>query len=153
VEEIASNAVALDDEISLCRPRYIGLVGLHSARALIADDIDMEWAHGLPFKGLRREAVSMPLYHPAAGLHQPAIGAKIAYDFAQFGRMVRGEKLSTGHLAVATTTQYSEVEDDIEGAVPVVAPYGPVCAMDTEGNVDNPWCASFSAKVGTGVVV
>lgn len=86
----------------------------------------------------------MPLYHPAAGLHQPSLQAKIAHDFRQFGALIKREPLPTGHLHDPYPGYYYEEKTPggwTEGAI------------DTEGSVDRPWCFSASGAPGCAIVV
>src|SRR5215831_3101404 len=94
--EVDRDITVLRRELVRVHPTYIGCVGLWSTRALLDPETDMEWAHGLAFP--TATATLMPLIHPAAGLHHPADAIKIAWDFEQFGKMVRGEQMPMGHL-------------------------------------------------------
>src|SRR5437899_9290662 len=66
-QEIERDRPLLIEELKKVKPKFIGAVGRFAARELIGQDIDMEWAHGLPFYTTHRTV--MPLYHPAYGLH------------------------------------------------------------------------------------
>jgi len=151
-EEVKEFLPEMWREIEQVQPQFIGLVGLHSARALLGPEIEMEWSHGLAFpvamKDLEYVQYAMPLYHPAAGLHMPSVAAKIQWDFTQFGKLVRGEKLPTGHLADAypdalyqeSKTYLNLNRDAYTGA-------------DTEGTVAKPWGMSVTSCAGTAAVV
>lgn len=139
--EVERDWPLLEAEIVRVRPRYIGLMGLWSARAFLGPEVDMEWAHGLAFPLVYASRFCMPLYHTAAGLHQPATAVKIAYDFRQFGQLckelpVRMYREDTGRVS------YSE---DMVKLAPVVA-------MDTEGSAERPWCVSYSVRPGVASV-
>ena len=98
--------------------------------------------------GATRLISVMPVYHAAAGLHQPAIAAKVAYGFTEFGRMCKGEPMPRGHLTDlwADRTEYSECKrrDNIIDYI---------SGVDTEGSVERPWCLSWSATAGHGRVL
>jgi uracil-DNA glycosylase family 4 len=147
VAEIERDIPLLQQELRLCRPHYIGLLGRVAVDTLMpwVEDFDMYWGHGLMFGwqapwGWTR---LMPIYHPAAGMHQTSIQGATAWDFEQFGRMVRGE-LSGYHEDRVTEARYEECYIGM----------GPCdgAAVDTEGSVRHPWCVSWSNRAGTGYV-
>jgi hypothetical protein len=132
-------------EVAAVNPDFVGLVGYHSAKAGLLQFVDMETHHGLCFPSDKRSCLVMPLYHPAAGLHQPRYAAQIAWDFGEFGKMVRGEEMPMGHLQDACRlTMYRE----LQGASSVG-----LVAVDTEGSPEAPWCVSLSTRAGSGGVV
>lgn len=145
-DEIERDKPVLKQELLQCRPRYIGLLGKFAVKVMLPAvlDYDQYWGHGLMFMckmpwGWVR---LMPLYHPAAGMHQTSIQGATAWDFEQFGRMVRGESvLEYRHMPQPGV--YREAG---------MTPYGPV-AIDTEGSAARPWCLSYSNKAGEGWVV
>lgn len=144
--EVERDMPLLIEEIKAVRPRFVGLLGLIATRALLGPDMDMDWAHGLHFPGNSRPYTCMPLYHPAAGLHQPNLAARVAWDFAQFGKLVRGEALPTGHLADPhPSPEYLETAG--------MHSTGGSMALDTEGSAELPWCVSASCWAGAGRVV
>jgi uracil-DNA glycosylase family 4 len=88
----------------------------------------------------------MPIIHVAAGLHRPRYAAQIAWGFEQFGRMIKGEEMPSGHLRdIESNPLYKELESFIvkKGVV----------GMDTEGTVEAPWCLSASDMEGCGAVI
>ena len=135
------------EEVERVRPRYIGLMGLWAARAFLGAEIELEWAHGLafPLKWEMGEFWVMPLIHTAAALHHLPTMGRIAWDFEQFGKMCRGEKMPMGHLRDGYPEPfYREVK--VGGVVPLLA------GVDTEGSVAHPWCLSYSVEPGSGGV-
>lgn len=143
-EEIERDAPLLKEEIDTVQPQYVGLVGLYSARAFLGPDLDLDWAHGLMWPRGYLPYDLMPVYHPAAGLHLPQNAARCAWDFEQFGRMVRREPLPVHHLSDTVIGHYSSVTDiQIESTM----------GCDTEGTPDAPWCFSLSSRPGKGVVL
>jgi uracil-DNA glycosylase len=146
LEEIERDTPALREELLRCHPRYIGLLGKFATVTLIpwVDDLDMYWAHGLMF-GWQAPwgwCNMMPMYHPAAGMHQTSIQGSTAWDFERFGQMVRGE-LTTCWTDRTPDSAYTECEiGPVDGA-----------AVDTEGSVRHPWCLSWSDRAGNGFVV
>jgi uracil-DNA glycosylase family 4 len=150
-EEIERDWPDLIAEIDTVKPRYIGLVGLYAARAVLGQGLDLDWSHGLhfPLRGnrallLHQDATAMCLIHVAAGLHVPAMAAKIAYDFTQLGKLCRGEALPVGHLADShPSPSYTETESALVLGT---------AAVDTEGSVAAPWCMSYAVKPGSAKV-
>jgi uracil-DNA glycosylase family 4 len=152
-EEILRDTPELNRELHAAGPHYVCAMGLYAARWFLGDDIEMEWANGLAFPhfhtwadGTGAEMVVMPVYHAAAGLHQPAIAAKVAWGMEQFGKMCRGEKMPTGHLRDNARMEYAESKRR-----DLVIDYR--VAVDTEGSVEHPWCLSWSNSDGHGQVV
>jgi uracil-DNA glycosylase len=153
-EEIAQDEHFLFDELREVKPKYIGLVGRYAARYFLWNDLEMEWAHGLPFYGRAHGLMltsMMPLYHPAFGLHSPGMTPLVWSDFQAFSRMVKGERMSTSHLIDACPdTHYERLSGDL-----LLEPFigsGPIY-IDTEGTPDKPWGLSFTQKPGEGYVI
>ena len=144
-DEIHEHWARVKAETDSVNPDYVGLMGIHAVRAgLSVPDIDMDWAHGLMFLSESRSCQIMPLTHVAAGLHQPRYAAQIAHDFTQFGRMIRGDDMPTGHWADACP-------DPIYSECLSIVPDRDV-AVDTEGSPSAPWCVSASVRPGEGCV-
>lgn len=146
-EEIEADAPELGAELRQCRPTYIGLLGRWAVSVLLPSvpDFEMYWGHGLAFDwrapwGWCR---LMPLYHPAAGMHRTSIQGATAWDFEQFGRMVRGD--SVGQYK--GTYQPTNVRTELLVSWPLAV------AVDTEGSVRRPWCLSYSNQSGNAAVV
>ncbi len=79
-DEIAACAPYLDEQIEAIQPRVIVTLGRHSmARWFPTEKISR--IHGQP----RRfgEYVVVPMYHPAAALHQPALKSIVEQDMAK----------------------------------------------------------------------
>lgn len=133
--EVERDRPELMNEIARVRPQYIGLMGLWSARTFLGPALDMEWAHGLAFPLVYAARFCMPLYHTAAGLHQPATAAKIAYDFTQFGCLCKEQPVRMYREDMGRVS-YSEDMLTLADTV----------AMDTEGSVERPWCVSYSVR-------
>lgn len=88
------------EEVQRTQPKYVMALGSWSTRAFLGYGFELDWCNGLHFP-LQWECCKftvMPVIHTAAGLHQPNIAGKIAHGFRQFGALIRGETLPTGHL-------------------------------------------------------
>ena len=79
-EEIAACQSYLDRQIALIKPKVIVTLGRYSmARAFPNEKISV--IHGKPRKV--GEIVYVPMFHPAAALHQPALRKTVEEDFAR----------------------------------------------------------------------
>jgi uracil-DNA glycosylase family 4 len=159
-DEIRRDTVELERELKAVQPQYILAMGLYSARWFLGPDVELEWCNGLVFPFVFpwnpiMQVYIMPVFHAAAGLHQPSIAAKVAWGFEQFGKLCHGEEMPTGHLLdLDTSPRYfdwtdngihpmgeSKVKFELENH------FGEV-AIDTEGSVEHPWCLSASIEPG-----
>jgi DNA polymerase len=79
-EEIAACQPYLDRQIALIKPKVIVTLGRYSmARAFPYEKISV--IHGKPRKV--GEIVYVPMFHPAAALHQPSLRKTVEDDFAR----------------------------------------------------------------------
>jgi uracil-DNA glycosylase family 4 len=78
--ELAACRVHLKAQLEVIRPRVVCTLGRIAAQALIDRSLSISREHGRP----RRigEALYVPLYHPAAALHQQRLGATLEADMA-----------------------------------------------------------------------
>lgn len=105
--------------------------------------------HG--YLGGARSFYVLPVVHPAAGLHQPAMAAQTAYDLAQLSIVLH--KLPSALEAMcwrpATPGVYQMMSSTYIGPA---LQFGQEAGLDTEGSVEKPWGYSMSWEPGTGVV-
>lgn len=84
-DEIAACQSFLDRQIALIKPKVIVTLGRYSmARAFPNEKISA--IHGRPRK--IGEIVYVPMFHPAAALHQPALRKTVEEDFAKLPRIL-----------------------------------------------------------------
>ena len=84
-EEIAACQSYLDRQIALIKPKVIVTLGRYSmARAFPNEKISA--IHGKPRKV--GDIVYVPMFHPAAALHQPALQKTVEEDFARLPRIL-----------------------------------------------------------------
>jgi len=154
--EIAACGKILDQEIININPKYIATLGRYSTRYFLGDDANLERVHGVPIE--RNGRIIIPIYHPAAGMHNTTLMTQIADDFTALGRLVRGQ-IKLGAII-------DEYPDPIyRVATPrSLAGYlaeSDVVAIDTESVKDDvrpwrggmrPWCISISTHPGTALV-
>lgn len=154
--DIARDSHALSEELSRVSPKWIGLIGA-TAVHVFASDIDLEWAHGIPFK-----PGFMPIYHPAYGLYLPDQMPLVAYDFQQFALMCRGKIEPTSLVDKYPDPIYVELGDNLDLGQSFCAEHGLAyltfepaqkVAIDTEGWWWNPWGLSFCAEPGLAYVI
>jgi len=80
----------LDMEVSIVNPSIIVALGAYAARFLLgSNEFTMEHGHGIPVD--KGDCIILPVYHPAAGLHQSRLMRFVQDDFAVLGRLVAGE--------------------------------------------------------------
>ena len=96
VAEIEACSQLLTYEISIVKPRFIGVVGSVAMRFMFKTGNTMEKVHGFGHPILKDIAggltLIMPLYHPAFGLHNTTMIRHIMGDWTRFGKMVRGDE-------------------------------------------------------------
>jgi len=93
VGEIEACSQLLFRELQAVMPHYVGTVGRLATQWLLEDDsIKMEKVHGFGYSFHTGDALVMPLYHPAFGLHNTTMIRHIMEDWTRFGKMVRGDE-------------------------------------------------------------
>ena len=85
-EELAACAPYLDRQIQAIHPKVIVTLGRFSM-AKFVPNAKISQIHGQPFK-VRGQLV-VPMYHPAAALHQPSLRRVVEADFAQLPELIR----------------------------------------------------------------
>ena len=86
-EEIATCLPFLQAQLDAIRPRVIGALGTFATRVLLERREGISQLRGRTFavRGWR----VLPMYHPAAALHNGALRGEIAADFARLAQLVR----------------------------------------------------------------
>jgi uracil-DNA glycosylase family 4 len=94
----------------------------------------------------------LPVYHPAAGLHQPELAARTAYGFAQLSAILKTPWTEWGSRAwtPSGSGSYTEYDGTFAGGEAKPAPEQ---GLDTEGTPDAPWGVSLSWAPGHAQVV
>lgn len=131
------------------RPHWIITVGRIAGQVLAGPDFSVEMEHGIPrpinFHGL--EAIHIPAYHPAAGLHNPSKMILFLGDMIAAGNVVKGKISPHPPLDVlAGKESYQLLDKPIDTDANVVA-------IDTEWARGKPYCLSFSVKPGEAFVI
>lgn len=160
-EEIEACLPHLMDELFAIEPHVIGLLGGTAATALLGDSVDLEMDHGIPCPPppvtAYGDVTLLPLYHPAAGMHETRYMTQLQEDFTVLGRVLRGEEVSIPQDQWVGP-RYELLSGNRQGRRKLqgilTANPSPI-AIDTEtlGRNYNPWCLSFSVEEGTGYVI
>lgn len=131
----------LEKELAEVRPSIVCSLGRHSSRWFLGD-ISMEVSHGIPRWSDRAQAVVLPAYHPAAGLHNTALQGIVAWDFQQLRLLMDGQ-LEVG----AAQDEYPE-PDYAEFQEKSTVTKAKQVFLDTEGSVEKPWSYQISTRPG-----
>jgi uracil-DNA glycosylase family 4 len=141
--DIAQASIDMCKEIAHVNPVWIVSVGRLPTRYLLGD-VDMDWVHGIVH--IRGRRIVVPCVHPGAGLHNTEFQAKIAWDFAQLGKLLRNhDDIAWETCDPFQVTNYREAT--------VCHGLGKLAAVDTEGSVSKPWCVSVSNNSGTATML
>jgi uracil-DNA glycosylase family 4 len=156
-EDIERDEQELIEELLRVRPRWVGALGRVATRWLCGDQLDMEssWSLAYPFNGrvadrLRTlgagawvdECRVVPLYHPAAGLHNTDLSAYVWRGIEIFSEYVHERLPATVPVDLFPTPSYT---DDLSEARRM---RGGVVACDTEGLPGRVWGGSLSSEPG-----
>jgi len=150
-EDLERDSLLLLDEFRRVCPRLVITMGRHSTRYFLGD-VSMDDVHGLPwtidFHG--RGITVFPLYHIAAGFHNPEISGYVSYDFQQleayFDGKLTARRLYDDPFKEPSYTEITELSQII------IDPSKPI-AIDTEGYPRAPWSLQFSQDAGRASII
>ena len=93
-EEIEACRDYLLSQIALIQPEVVCTLGRFAAQTLVDPAISITREHGRP----RRVSgmLYVPIYHPAAALHQPQLASALEEDFAQLEALLRSDSEGDG---------------------------------------------------------
>lgn len=81
-------------ELGLASPRVVATLGAAATRYFLGEEFTtMDHLHGIPIQ--QDKWTLLPVYHPAAALHQTSLARQVNEDFRVLGRLVRGGKVET----------------------------------------------------------
>lgn len=155
-EDLARDEPVLITELQRVKPIVIATMGRHATRWFLGD-VDMDDVHGLPwllpthdkFTPLP-ECTVFPLYHIAAGFHNPEISSFVTYDFTQLAAYFAGElKARLLYDDPCPSPAYIEITNPADIRLD---PRLPV-ALDTEGYPSRPWSLQYSQHPGTAYII
>ena len=91
-DEIEACLIHLRRELEEQKPKFIACAGRFATRTILQQDVDMEQVHGIPFRtsvwGF--DTTVVPVYHPAAGLHNTFEMSLIMNDFISLKGVMMG---------------------------------------------------------------
>lgn len=172
-EEVALWGEVLRQEVRDCEPQVIVAVGAFAARWFLGEGARMESCHGRVFhagaldpdradrarSGIR-DALVMPVYHPAAGLHSAEMKPTIAGDYEALSRVVKslmrgGKAPEPVEDALKGREQYTRVGGSaLAEALDEAFNQGlSVVGVDTEGTPGAPWSIQVSIKPGQAYIL
>ena len=179
-KDLAHDQLRLLYEIVSTRPRWIGAIGAHSSRALADGFVDMETSHAMAFPLSKRwrdfvvaacaeertgqsraprlkwldRLQTVPLYHPAAGLHNADVQRFVWLDLKQFADYVLGKLEPWTPQDEYPSPDYAVCG---QGSGHTIAaefkPRPQYVAIDTEGLKGSAWGLSISAAAGRARVI
>lgn len=97
-DEIAACRPYLDAQIATLNPRVVCLLGRPATQTMLGSQVSMSKQHGVPCE--KDGLLFVPLYHPAAALHQPGLQPVLVADMQRLadllGRLETAEGASSG---------------------------------------------------------
>ena len=149
-DSIAAWSGYLVTEVAEVQPSLIVAVGRFAARWFLGASVEMEKVHGLPHTaGAFDESLAyrahgatvIPVYHPAAGLHQPRYRTFCQWDYGQVAKYLSSDVSMRTRVVdeYAGQEHYCDANgQDIIDAIRrgyIKSQY----ALDTEGWPNDPW--------------
>ena len=178
--DLLRDGPGLEAEFDRGKPEVVITLGRHSTRWFLGD-VDMESSHSIPWSvtGFRgRDFTVFPIFHPAAGMHNPEISAWVTYGFGQLSTFLRGAlEPRTLFSDNYPEPQYEEITTQASlrkslDCVPEDANYRAAArvqessnsnrysaqskrtiAVDTEGTPAKPWSLQFSVRPGAAYLI
>lgn len=108
-EELAACSTYLDRQIETINPRVIVTLGRISMGKFLPNAKISE-IHGKP--AWVRERLIVPMYHPAAALHQPSLKNTVIEDFRGLNRAIQQARAANRPAAPQPSPQLSQLQDD-----------------------------------------
>lgn len=145
-EEVARDAPELEAEIAAVRPEIIVTLGALSTQYFLGD-VSLEMVHAIPHPW--RGVLVMPLYHPAAGVHSPELGARHDYGMNRLALLLKG-RLPAHIEDTAGECYVDATPDDVRD---LFACRPTKLGIDTEGWTHRPWSIQASHAPGFALVM
>ena len=151
--EIKRDEPLLLKELALVQPQWIIAVGRVAAQWFLpGTKVNMETMHGLgylagtgaPLPFAASMAIVVPVYHPAAALHNPELAPLVQWDIQRAGQYIRNEVTWTPAVDkwAGGESYYRGTADSF-----ICLPSGGLTAIDTEGTLRRPWGLSVSTQL------
>lgn len=149
--EIAEALPGLLDELAAVKPKYVITAGAFATRAILGNDVKLHNVHGIPHRAevAGQSFICLPMYHPAAGLHDKGMLGCIAYDLDGIKRL----QDTPVHCWAPTPLPAQSLLLQAPPGGSWKATKGFVVAVDTEGWPDKPICLNLSLDGFNGWVI
>jgi uracil-DNA glycosylase family 4 len=138
----------IPNELEMVHPTIVILMGA-TACSLAVQDIDLETQHGIPFRGdlWAWNGWIVPMYHPAAGLHDTSTMIPLLEDWERLGGWL-------SHKWIPPTDEHYRTNYRlVEYHLPYYDRMYSQVAVDTETQDGKPWSLQFSLVPGTGWMI
>ncbi len=144
------------DEIAAVNPEILILCGA-TACETVDPNIDLELQHGFPYWSEKAPYCwivpwIVPMYHPAAGMHESRFMIPLLEDWERLGKWMRGEwspprpdDATVDYQLLETINEFTAYVDDIFAILSN--------AIDTENDEDRPYSLQFSHSPRTGRMI
>lgn len=153
-DEIAACSCHLKRELQAVRSVVIGLLGATATHAILGTEYDLDVYNGVPVE--RGGRVYVPVYHPAAGLHDTTTMLCIRRGISSLIDVYKGRRrVSDFADGIGDATNYREIKDDPESLALLheMLYRSDVLSIDTETDRGEPWSIQVSAMHGEAVVI
>jgi DNA polymerase I-like protein with 3'-5' exonuclease and polymerase domains len=136
-------------ELSRVQPEYIIAVGRFASRFFLGDEIKMDVVHGRPFH--MTDSIVIPVFHVAAGLHDPSRMIQVQADFADAASIIKGHfKPIKDEYGENVLYRHLERSDQLRN----ILKDKKLIAVDTETYPDgSPYCLTFSVQPGIAYMI
>jgi len=138
-------------ELDEVEPDVVVLMG--ATACSMVPDIDLELEHGIPRYGelFGREGLVVPMFHPAAGMHDPSKMIPLMEDFKRLGKWLQGDWVAPSPVIKPDYRLYNASSDVMLGLMLSMqdswARLG-IIGIDTETHGGEPWSLQFSIMPG-----
>ncbi len=127
------------------KPKLIVPMGSF-ANFAINPQVDLELQHGIPIRSAF--GMTLPMYHPAGGIHMPKSMLHIRTDWSRLRKYLRGT-LNIAYDEYAGAEDYAEIDDPYEMNEDLGGMQDLPLACDTENAKDGtPFCFTYSTFPG-----
>lgn len=144
-------------ELERVEPRLVVLMGATACK-LVDPAVQLELEHGIPREGsvFGWEGIVVPMYHPAAGLHDSGQMIPMLEDWERLGRYLAGDRSWQERAGQQRTEDYQLLETETEVLL-ALSRYGRKgklkVAFDTERHGDRLWSVQWCAEPGVAYMV
>jgi DNA polymerase len=118
-DEIEACSKYLDEQIRIIDPKVIVTLGRHSMQRYFPGEA-ISRVHGTPRR--KDERIIVPMYHPAAALHQASLRKVIEADFGKLPDFLSRVEANGAALAAAPVPAHLRVESAQQPAAPNTPP-------------------------------